>query len=157
VRRFKSRWGEVEIFTDEPVPDPLVSHAALAAQLGARFRPARFRPARLHVDRPERRALRTSFPYIAVWPSDLPLPSGDSEESLTAEDMAGVVLAESPIHTCFVCRERFQVIYPETGLPFFSAHLNAHQTISGCPSCGTDFTRSRIQGLALLPPPSTEV
>ncbi|TQM81164.1 hypothetical protein FHX81_3525 [Saccharothrix saharensis] len=34
MRRFTLHWGEVVISTDEPVPDLLVPHAALTAQLG---------------------------------------------------------------------------------------------------------------------------
>jgi hypothetical protein len=146
MRRFTLDWGEVDVFTAEPVPEPLMPTATLAARLGSRFRPAWLRLS----------VLRGSAPYMAVWPHAVPLPSGDGGEPLTAEDMAGVVLAETFIHTCFVCAARFQVIYPETGLPFFSAQLSAHKTISGCPSCGSDFSRSRIQGLVLLPWPLTD-
>ncbi|MFH8985651.1 hypothetical protein [Streptomyces varsoviensis] len=67
------------------------------------------------------------------------------------DDLAGVVLAELMRHKCFACDARFDVIYPEAGMPVLGRNLDRHRNVSGCPACGSDFGRSRIGGLALTP------
>ncbi|MFG2792756.1 hypothetical protein [Streptomyces sp. NPDC048419] len=67
-----------------------------------------------------------------------------------SDDLAGVVLAELARHRCFVCDAGFDVIHPEAAIPVLGRNLARHPIVSGCPACGSEFGRSRIDGLALL-------
>jgi hypothetical protein len=128
----------VEIYADEPVPDLLSPVVALATSLGPRYRPAlvrtRYRKSELG-------------PYLAVWPTTPP----DADASLTAEAMTDVVLAEARVHSCFVCHDEFQVLRPDPGYRFPGQGDAAHEMHNGCPNCGADFSKSRLQGLLMLP------
>jgi hypothetical protein len=141
--RFELSWGELEVFAaGDPIPTTLQSTAAVLDRLHDRFRPALLRTHRW-----------PDGAYAAVWPVNRPLPepTGNTEPGL--QTLQGVVLAQIQTLTCRSCTARCQAVYPDLGIPFFGRHLTAHQLISGCPSCGNDFATSRIQALALLPPP----
>lgn len=142
IWRFALPWAELDVFPRGPVPEALQTTAAVLAHLADRFHPALLRPHR----GPE-------GAYTAVWPANRPLPelTGNAEPAL--QDLRDVVLAEIHSLTCHVCTARFQAVCPDPGIPFFGRHLAAHQLINGCPTCGSDFATSRIQALALLPPP----
>ncbi|GAB3889196.1 hypothetical protein GCM10029964_058270 [Kibdelosporangium lantanae] len=62
-----------------------------------------------------------------------------------------MVLGQVTTLTCSRCGERFHGVRPDGGLPFLSRQLSVHQLVNGCPSCGSDFSSSRVQGLAILP------
>lgn len=140
--RFALPWAELDVFTRGPVPEALQPTAAGLAHLEDRFRPALLRPRR----GPE-------GAYAAVWPANRPFPEFPENAEAALQDLRDVVLAEIHPLTCHVCTVRFQGVYPDPGVPFFGRHLTAHRLINGCPTCGSDIATSRIQALALLPPP----
>ena len=138
TRTFRQPWGSVEFYADGPVPEPLARLAPVAAELGPRFRPALARFDRGQV-----------AGYLAVW-AEVPAAG---EGPFSVEDLAGVVLAEVDAHLCFACGARFRVVHVDGGMPFFGANARAHQVVSGCPACGGDFARTRVQGLVVTPEP----
>jgi len=123
-------WGELTVFeTVEDAPPALKSVDYLWAE------DSRKRAALL-------RCMGSTFPYIAVWPADGPEPSA------SGWSIEGVVLAEPNLAlTCFACGETVAGLYPDTGLPYFSANVSRHDLISGCRSCGADFATSRVRYL----------
>lgn len=141
--RFTLPWAILDVFADGPVPAALQPTAAVLAHLEYRFRPALLRPHRW-----------PQCAYTAVWPANRPTPEpAEMLEEPSLQELEGVVLAEVHLLTCDVCTARFQAVYPDLGIPFFGRHLAAHELISGCTICGSDFASSRIQPLALLPTP----
>ncbi|MEV8451494.1 hypothetical protein AB0467_06935 [Streptomyces sp. NPDC052095] len=138
--RYTLPWAELDVFTHDSAPQRLRPVTSVLARLEDRFRPALLRPRR----GPEGM-------YAAAWPSDRPLPEPAGNTEPTLRELRDVVLAEIHSLTCRVCAARFQGVYPDSGMPFFGDHLRAHRSIDGCPTCGNDFTASRIQALALLP------
>ncbi|UUV34119.1 hypothetical protein NQK81_11925 [Amycolatopsis roodepoortensis] len=131
--RFALAWGTLEVFADgDTIPAVLRPTAAVLARLDGRFRPALLSYHRSP----------TRIPLAAVWPTGL-VPAENQLE--------GVVLAEVHDLTCQCCAARFHGVYPDGGIPHFGSQLSAHRLVNGCPSCGSDFARSRIQSLALLP------
>lgn len=139
---FSGPWGDLRVFADEVVPAPVSSIAAATARFGPRFRPALLRFPRLNW--PE-------APYAAVWPEGRDLPDLTSGSPSAPGDLDGVVLAEVHRHICFVCRADFQAVRAEVVIPVLGDNLAAHPLVSGCPACGSDFVRSRVQAFALLP------
>lgn len=142
MRLFSGPWGELRVFADEALPPAAGGLADVSARFGVRFRPALLRL-------PVRRA-RLEAPYVAVWPDDGVLPDLAEDAVEASDDLAGVVLAELMRHKCFVCDARFEVIYPDTPTPVLGRNLARHRIVSGCPACGSDYGRSRIDGLGLL-------
>ncbi|MFI8006459.1 hypothetical protein [Streptomyces sp. NPDC086010] len=143
IWRFMLPWAELDVFTRDDAPEALQPTAAALARVEDRFCPALLR---LH------RGGECAF--VAVWPTNRPqLQLLTTKAEPTTQDMQDVVLAEIHSLTCRACEERFRVVYPDLGIPFFGSHLAAHRLINECPVCGNDFTTSRIQALALLPPP----
>ncbi|MQY10846.1 hypothetical protein SRB5_09590 [Streptomyces sp. RB5] len=130
------------MFGDGELPAALGGLAGIPSRFGARFRPALLR----HCLGPQ----RPDAPYIAVWPEDGVLPDLTGDTVGTPEDLAGVVLAERARHRCFVCGAGFEVLRPEAAIPVLGHNLARHRIVSGCPACGSDFGRSRIDGLALI-------
>jgi len=142
MRLFSGPWGELRVFADEALPLAAVGIAEVPARFGVRFRPAL-------LGFPLRRAWPEA-PYVAVWPDEAVLPELTEDAVETSDDLAGVVLAELVQHRCFVCGARFEVIRPELAIPVLGRNLARHRTVSGCPACGSDLGRSRIDGLALF-------
>ncbi|WP_152627106.1 hypothetical protein [Streptacidiphilus melanogenes] len=147
MRLFSGPWGDLRVFTDEPLPSSAIGIAEVPARFGANFRPALLRHF-LHL-----RLGRPADPYVAVWPDEVVLPDLTEEVAEPADDLRGVVLAELMRHKCFVCNARFEVVRPEVGIPVLGRNLAQHRIVSGCPSCGSDSGTSRIHGLALSPLP----
>lgn len=85
-----------------------------------------------------------------MWPSEGALPDLTEDTGEASDDLVGVVLAELVRHRCFVCDAWFEVVRPEAAIPVLGRNLARHCIVSGCPACGSDFGRSRIDGLALL-------
>lgn len=141
MRLFLGPWGELRVLTDEALPSSVIGIAEVPARFGARFRPALLRF-------PLRRAWPDA-PYVAVWPDEVVLPDLNEDAVEASDDLAGVVLAELKRHKCFVCDTRFEVICPEVAIPVLGRNLAQHRIVSGCPACGHDFGKSRIDGLAL--------
>jgi hypothetical protein len=143
MRLFSGSWGELRVFGDEPLPAAAGGIAEVPGRFGARFRPAllRFSLPRAGPD---------AAPYVAVWPDDAVLPDLTEDAVDVSDDLAGVVLAELARHGCFVCTARFEVVRPEVAIPVLGRNLSRHRIVSGCPACGADFGRSRIDGLALV-------
>lgn len=140
--RFTLAWGTLEVFADgDIIPAVLQPTAAVLTHLDNRFRPALLTYHRLP----------TRVPLAAVWPVGLPSPTPVVGFEAAEQELRGVVLADVHTLTCHCCAARFHGVYPDGGMPFFNAHLPAHQLINGCPGCGSDFASSRIQALALLP------
>ncbi|MDT0453652.1 hypothetical protein [Streptomyces hesseae] len=142
MRLFAGPWGELRVFADEALPPTVAGIAEVPARFGGRFRPALLRF-------PLRRAW-PEVPYVAVWPNEGTLPDLAEDAVEAPDDLAGVVLAELLRHKCFVCDARFEVLHFEVAIPVLGCNLARHRIVSGCPACGSDFARSRIDGLALL-------
>lgn len=141
MRLFSGPWGELRVFADEALPPAAGGMADVSARFGVGFRPALLRFPRW--------AAWPEAPYVAVWPDDGVLPDLTEDAVEASDDLAGVVLAELVRHKCFVCGAGFEVVRPETAIPVLGRNLARHRIVSGCPACGSDFGRSRIDGLAL--------
>ncbi|NEA39919.1 hypothetical protein [Streptomyces sp. SID11385] len=146
AQRFTLPWGVLDVFTTgSPMPPVLHTMATALTRLNS----PRFRPSLLHFgiwpDRPP-------VPYVAVWPPDMPMPDpGEPEPDPSGLD--GVVFAEIHALTCRVCAAHVEAVRPDLGVPAPGAGLSAHRLVNACPHCRTASSRSRIQALALIPPP----
>lgn len=141
--RYAFHWGALDVFADgDTIPEALRPTAGVLARLDDRFRPAML-TIRQHAN----------LPYAAVWRADQPLPEPTDGVEPGEEQLRGVVLAQVTTLTCFRCQEQFHSVYLDGGIPFFGRQGTGHRMVNGCPSCGSDFASSRIQGLAVLPLP----
>ncbi|TLF62552.1 hypothetical protein FEK33_29345 [Nocardia asteroides NBRC 15531] len=142
-RRVVLPWGELEIFAPGFSVPALLQHTAAALSL----MDERFLSALLTFHQ------HPPAPVTAVWPANRSLPAFTESADLTLDEMTGVVLGEVHTLTCHVCGVRLRAVYPDAGVPFFGNNLSAHRLINECPTCGTGFSRSRIQALAVIPSP----
>ncbi|WP_157570867.1 hypothetical protein [Microtetraspora malaysiensis] len=105
------------------------------------------RASALRIDRP-----RFTQGCIAVWPSGIePRRAASEVEAWTAEDLRGVLLADSRSHRCFGCGAWHEVLYPVDTPEVLEGWRHRHSFESGCPTCGAEFATSRLAGLMINP------